>query len=401
VPFLSRIVFESRLKAMRDLMVRDDLQALWFCVPDHCFYASNFEIDVLVWERPVLFVVPRDGKPFAVLHELSRNHVAFAQERDTLWVDDLTFYSELPDKRDVSFIGELPSLVSRVLAERGLARGRVGIDTTNDLFSDLRERLPGLRQVPVGRALRALRHVKTPEELGLARLAADLSDWGQARYREEIRVGRMVEELDWHVGAQIMEEAGRRFFGESVKLRVLALTGPESAAPHGSGAGTGSRIADGDVLVNIIVLRLNGVTIENERTWLVGRRTREQELAFLAATSAQDAAIRSTVAGQPVRAPHDAATAVIRAAGYGELICHRTGHGMGIGHGGAITAHDFPHDTAVETRPLRADELYSVEPGIYLPGVGGFRHDDSVIVGVEPEVLTHAPRELEAQTLAG
>jgi Xaa-Pro aminopeptidase len=398
VPFLSRDVLATRLDAMRELMDREGVQSLWFCVPDHIFYASNFELDVLTWERPVIFVVPRDGEPFAVLHELSRNHVAFARERGTLWVEDVTFYSELPDKPGVPFMGELPSLVSRVLADHGLASGRVGVDTTSDLHVDLRERLPDVTQVPVGRALRALRYVLTAEELELARLAAGLTDWGQARYREEIRVGRMVEELDWSVGAQIMEEAGNRFPGEAVRLRLLALSGAESAAPHGSGASTGSRIAAGDVLVNIIVLRLNGVTVENERTWLVGTRTREQEQAFLAATSAQDAAIRSTVTGQPVHAPHDAATAVLRAAGFGERICHRTGHGMGIGHGG-VTAHDFPHDTPVETRPLLANELYSVEPGIYLPGIGGFRHDDSVVVGDEPEVLTTTPRDLEAQTL--
>jgi Xaa-Pro aminopeptidase len=400
VAFLSRGVLAARLDAMRDLMDREDLRALWFCVPDHCFYASNFEVDVLTWERPVLFVVPHDGEPFAVLHELSRNHVAFARERGTLWVDELVFYSELPDK-DMSFIGELPDIVARALAERGLTSGRVGVDALNELLAGLRERLPNVTQVPVGRQLRALRYVKSPEELELARSAARLSDWGQERYREEIRVGRMVEELDWHVGAQIMQEAGARFPGESVKLRVLALSGPESAAPHGSGASTGSRIADGDVLVNIIVLRLNGVTIENERTWLIGRRTREQEQAYLAVTAAQNAAIQSTVVGRPVRAPHDAATSVIREAGFGEFICHRTGHGMGIGHGGAVTAHDFPHDTAIETRPLLANELYSVEPGIYLPGIGGFRHDDSVVVGDVPEVLTHTTRDLEAQTLAG
>jgi Xaa-Pro aminopeptidase len=386
---------------MRELMDREDLRALWFCVPDWCFYAGNFEVDVLTWERPVLFVVPREGEPFAVLHELSRNHVAFARERSTIWVDDVLFYSELPDK-EMSFAGELPSIVSRALAERGLASGRVGVDTTNELLVGLRDQLPELTQVPVARQLRALRRVKTNEELQLARLAASLTDWAQERYREEIRIGRAVDELDWSVGAQVMHEAGVRFPGESVHLRLLALTGPESAAPHGSGASTGSRIADGHVLVNIIVLRLNGVTVENERTWLVGTRSREQEQAYRAATAAQDAAVRMTVEGRPVHAPHDAATAVIRDAGYGEFICHRTGHGMGIGHGGSVTAHDFPHDTVTETRPLEANELYSVEPGIYLPGIGGFRHDDSVVVGKDaPEVLTHTPRDLETQTLAG
>ncbi|HET7573458.1 MAG TPA: M24 family metallopeptidase [Gaiellaceae bacterium] len=400
MPFLSRQVHATRLDAMRELMDREQLTALWLSAPDWCFYASNFEIDVLVWERPVLVVVPREGEPFAVLHELSRNHVGFARERGTLWVDDVLFYSELPDKEDVPAASELPALVTRALEERGLAGGRVGVDTANELVAELRGRLPQLEQVPVGRELRPLRYVLTGEELQLARLAAGLTDWAQERYREEIRVGRLVDELDWRLGARIVEEAANRFPGESVHVRLLALSGPESAAPHGSGASVGSRIAAGDVLVNIIVLRLNGVTVENERTWLVGSRTREQEQAFLAATAAQEAAIAAAVEGRPVKGMHDAAVATFRAAGFGEFVCHRAGHGMGIGHGG-MTAHDFPHDTAVETRPLRAGELYSVEPGIYLPGVGGFRHDDSVVVGAEPEVLTTTPRDLETQTLPG
>jgi len=400
MPFLSRAVLGTRLAAMRELMEREQLAALFFSLPDWCFFASNFEIDVLTWERPVLMVVPREGEPFAVLHELSRNHAAFAWERGTFWIDDVVWYSELPDK-GMPHVAELPELVAQALGERGLAPGRVGVDATTELLAGVRGRLAGLEYVPVGHTLRPLRLVLTDEELALARLGASLTDWGQERYREEIRVGRQVDELDWSLGAQIMEEAGNRFPGESVHLRLLALSGPESAAPHGSGASTGSRIAEGDVLVNIIVLRLNGIGVENERTWLVGKRSREQEQAFLAATAAQDAAIGLTKTGRRVCDPHNAATAVFREAGFGENICHRTGHGMGIGHGGAVTAHDFPHDTAYETRPLLAGEMYSVEPGIYLPGIGGFRHDDSVVVGAEPEVLTTTPRDLESQTLPG
>jgi Xaa-Pro aminopeptidase len=393
--FLSRAVFAERLDAMRALMEREQVDALLFTTGDYCFYASNWELDVLTWERPALLGVTRDGRSFAVLHELSSHHVAMAREQGRVWLEDVSFYTEVVHKgATLPHDAEFPLLVARVLGEHGLAGSRVGVDAARGFLAG-----SNVEIVPLEQELRELRLVLSGEELELARRAASLADWGQERYREAARPGRYVEELDWSIGAQIMQEAGDRWPGESVKIRLLSLSGPASAAPHGDGASTGARISAGDVLVNIIVLRLNGVTIENERTWLIGEPTPEQARAFDAAVDAQSAAIAELTTGRPVRAAHEAATAVFVERGFGDNVIHRTGHGMGIGHGAALTAHDFPHDTATSDRPLRAGELYSVEPGIYLPGLGGFRHDDSVVVGEQPEVLTTTPRDRASQTL--
>jgi Xaa-Pro aminopeptidase len=393
--FLSRAVFGERLDAMRELMERERVEALLFTSADYCFYASNFEVDVLVWERPVVVGIARDGSTFAVFNELSVNHVAMARRRGTLWLDDVRFYTEVVHKDDaLPQTSDLPQLVAGVLADHGLAGRRVGVDAGGGFLAEA-----GVALVPLVQELRGLRLVLTHEELELARRAAGLTDWAQELYRAEIRPGRMVDELDWSIGARILEEAGNRWPGESVKVRTLTLSGPVSAAPHGDGANAGARIAADDVLVNIIVLRLNGVTIENERTWLVGEPSPEHARAFDAAVDAQSAAIAALTTGRQVRDAHESATAVFVARGYADYVVHRTGHGMGIGHGGALTAHDFPHDTAVSERPLRAGELYSVEPGIYVPGLGGFRHDDTVVVGEHPEVLTGTPRDRASQTI--
>lgn len=65
-----------------------------------------------------------------------------------------------------------------------------------------------------------------------------------------------------------------------------------------------------------------------------------------------------------------------------------------------LIGHEFPEDMAFNPRPLIANEVYSAEPGIYLPGVGGFRFDDTVVVGESgPIVLTKAPKDLQSQTI--
>ena len=73
---------------------------------------------------------------------------------------------------------------------------------------------------------------------------------------------------------------------------------------------------------------------------------------------------------------------------------HRTGHGIGI------AGHEFPDDMPFSPRPLMTNEVYSAEPGLYIFGLGGFRHDDTVVIGVEPEVVTHAPKDIASQTVA-
>jgi len=73
---------------------------------------------------------------------------------------------------------------------------------------------------------------------------------------------------------------------------------------------------------------------------------------------------------------------------------HRSGHGIGLG------GHEYPIDTAFNHRPLRAGMVMSTEPGIYIKGLGGFRHSDVTIVGRDrPELITTYPRDMESLTL--
>jgi len=394
--FLSRQVFTSRLESMRSFMDENRLDALAFLTPDYFFYATNYYLDVAPWERPVIVVVPRDGEPFCVMHELSTNHVRIAKERGTLWVDDVTLYSEHPRLTSRMYLTpQWPELLAQKLRQHGLTVARIGVDTLGGPVGRVPELLHGSVQlVQMERAMRTLRMVKHQEELELVRRAGLLSDFGQECFKENIKAGRVVQELDFAVSAQIMEEAARRFPGEHVEVRLHTETGPDSAAPHGSGAPTGTRIEKGHGLVNVLIVRLNGLVVENERTWFCGQPSDAQAKAFLAAKEAQEAAIAQLFTGNALANVDAAALSIFEHAGYGEHVIHRTGHGIGI------AGHEFPDDMALNPRPLMANEVYSAEPGIYIFGLGGFRKDDTVIVGDKPEVVTHTPKDLESQTVS-
>jgi Xaa-Pro aminopeptidase len=227
------------------------------------------------------------------------------------------------------------------------------------------------------------------------RLCASLTDYGQDRYMELVKPGQVVMATDFAVCQAIAEEAARRHPEDRFEIRVRSSSGAYSAAPHGSGANCAETFEQGDSVVNIIVGRLNGLVVESERTVFVGQpRSDKQIRAFEVATAACIAAGEQMVAGNPVSSADSAAQWVIEQAGYGDNICHRTGHGMGI------AGHEFPEDMAYLHRPFKENEVYSCEPGIYIHGLGGFRHDDTVIIGArEPEVITKRSKKLEDQII--
>ncbi len=393
--YLSRRVFHDRLARIRRELADADLAGLCVLTPENFLYVSGYFLDVQPWERPVAAVIPRDEDPFLVMHELSTNHVRYATEHHSMWITDVHFYAEHYRLQRRTYVTpQWPQMMADLLRRKGLRRGRLGVDHSGGPIADVPSRLPGLELVPAGRLLRQMREVKDEEELALIRQGAELSDWGQARYREHLEPGRPLAEVDTLVAHEICKEAIRRWPDYKVEIRVAGLTGPNSACPHGISGNYGQVIERGHGIVNVIIPRLNGYVCENERTFFVGSPSKEQAAAFQAAVEAQEAAAAAFVAGATMADADAAAQQVFERRGYGECVIHRTGHGIGL------AGHETPDDIAFNFRPLVENEVFSCEPGIYLYGVGGFRHDDTVIVKKgRPEITTKFPRDLEAQTI--
>ncbi|MER9291549.1 Xaa-Pro peptidase family protein [Mesorhizobium sp. M0510] len=384
-----------RIGLMHELMDRENLDALAFARGDFLQFSSNFNTDVEPWERPVLCVIPRNGEPFVILHELSINHWRYASEEQRLWISDASFYSEHPRLGSrMPLLSEWPKLVAEKLKAAGLSRSRVGTDEMSRPLQRTFDLLPDARLLSMTREVRKLRWVKHPEEIALMREIAALTDWVQDRYRENIRPGRLTMELDMSMAAEFATEAGKRFPDQDVQMDCMwTISGPASAAAHGDGKRGGARIETGHVMVNMVIPRINGLVVENERTWLCGKPDTRQQRLFEVATAANEAGLEAAVAGKPLSGIDAAAQAVIEKAGLGEHINHRTGHGMGV------LCHEFPEDMAFSHRPLLQNEVYSVEPGIYVYGLGGFRQDDTVVIGSTPEVLTKTAKDLKSQTI--
>lgn len=250
---------------------------------------------------------------------------------------------------------------------------------------------PEDRLEPADSFVAALRLEKDEEEISQIRTAAALASWAQEVFRSAITPGRSFLELRFAVAHALAQEASRRDPTAHWEFRVGSVAGPASESPHAPAGHSGRPLVPGDVIEAVIVVGYNGYHAECERTYVLGKPTDAIRAAFDAMLRAQDAALGACSPGEPISEIDRRSRAVIEAAGYAAAIRHRAGHGMGLAQ------QENPLDSPVNQDRFKAGMVMAIEPGIYLPGVGGFRHSDVVLVG--QGILTSFPRDLDSLTV--
>lgn len=224
-----------------------------------------------------------------------------------------------------------------------------------------------VKQASAAEAIAELRMRKDADEVAAMKRAIALTEEALTRTLEDIRPG-MAERQVAAVLMNRMLEAG----AENLPFPPLIQTGPSGANPH---AGAGDRvITAGDLLIMDFGLTLNDYSSDITRTIAVGEPSSEMKRVYdtvKAANAAGRAAVRPGVTCASV---DWAARDVIEAAGYGEYFTHRTGHGLGL------EGHEPPYIVAGNDLTLQPGMTFTVEPGIYIPGKGGVRIEDNVVV---------------------
>ncbi|MGH2548593.1 MAG: M24 family metallopeptidase, partial [Thermomicrobiales bacterium] len=205
-----------------------------------------------------------------------------------------------------------------------------------------------------------------------------------------IAPGESIWELGFEVERRIARYLAEPYPEEAFAINVHADTGVDTACPHSPGGNAGRKISKGDSIICNVILRINGLIIEDERTFIVGQPSADQVHYMDAMTRAQQAAIDAMIEGNKIAEIDAAAQQVHEEAGTSKYLFHRSGHGIGIG------GHEYPDDTAYNYRSLKAGMVFSAEPAVFVRGLGGFRHSDTVIVGREkPELATNYSKKLE------
>ena len=238
--------------------------------------------------------------------------------------------------------------------------------------------------VPCGGLVEWLREVKEPEEVRRIRAAAALADEALAGVLEAGLVGRTEREV-----ALDLEVRMRRLGAQAPSFPSIVAAGPHSALPH---AEPRAQAIPPDTLVTIDWgALLDGYCSDCTRTYATGERLSDEARAIHALVlEAQLAGLAAARPGPDGKAVDAAAREVIERAGHGEHFGHGLGHGVGL------EVHEAPRlaRTAGE-EPLRAGQVVTVEPGVYVPERFGVRIEDLVVLTEDGcEVLSGLPKEL-------
>jgi Xaa-Pro aminopeptidase len=240
----------------------------------------------------------------------------------------------------------------------------------------------GLELVATRGLVEGLRAVKEPAEREAIRGAAAIADAAFGRLAQERFVGRTEREVAWRM-EQLLHEEG----AHALSFPVVVAAGQTGATPH---AKPGDRtIEEGETVVVDAGAVLDGYCSDCTRTFATGRLPAELDRPYRICLEAQVAGLDAVRAGVGGAEADTAARSVIEAAGYGEAFGHGLGHGVGL------AVHEEPGLRQESTDVLEPGNVVSVEPGIYLPGLGGIRIEDLVIVTEDgAEVLTPFTKEL-------
>lgn len=230
----------------------------------------------------------------------------------------------------------------------------------------------------------ALRQVKQPEEIALIRKAASIACQALSEVQPLIRPGITEKAL-----ADEIEMAVRRAGGSKTSFDTVVVSGLRSALPHGRP--TDKRLAEGELVTVDFGAVFQHYCSDMTRTFALGNVSTELEKLYCTVLRAQKAAREAVRPGIHCQALDELARNIISDAGYGEYFSHNLGHGIGL------DVHEVPTLRPGNTDVLQAGMIITIEPGIYIPGLGGARIEDDVLVTEEGfELLTDSPREWES-----
>ena len=274
---------------------------------------------------------------------------------------------EVPDMERVTYGRDWIQRLGEACTDLGVKR--LGFESEYVTYKEF-ERLGEVEVelVPTKDLVGGLRWIKDDEELGMIQKAQDLTDEGFALIVGKLEEGMterdLALELDW-----AMLRAG----ADGVAFETIAAFGENAAEPHHSPVDR--KLRTGDMVKLDFGALYAGYHADMTRTVAFGDPGEEMTKVYEIVREAQQAGIDAGHEGITGGAADRASRAVIDAAGYGESFTHSLGHGVGL------EVHEGPTLTESSEEVLPVNTVVTVEPGIYLPGIGGVRIEDMVVVG--------------------
>ncbi|OXS60298.1 peptidase M24 family protein [Cohnella sp. CIP 111063] len=354
----------DRIRQLQTYMDRHSLDAMLITSPKHVYYLTGFATNP--HERLLALVLPRGEEARLLVPALDYEAAQAASS-----------VASIHTHQDTDNAYEI---LGRLLPSGMAALGVEKDDLNVNRFEAVSAVASASSYVDIGLPLREMRAVKIPEEVErmkrAVRLVEDVLRAGVSLVKPGVTEIELVAELEYRM---------KKLGADGPSFDTMVLTGPKTALPHGSP--DERKVAEGELILFDLGVYADGYASDITRTFAVGEVSDELRRIYDAVLQGNLRAIEAIRPGVSLGSLDRAARDTIAAAGYGPYFNHRLGHGLGMDVHEYPSIHGKNEDAAIEGM------TFTVEPGVYVPGVGGVRIEDDVLVtagGVE--VLTTFPK---------
>lgn len=353
-------MIDKRVQSLRSKLSKQNIDALLITYPINRRYITGFTgssgFALMTSDHAILITDPR--------------YLIQSQQEAPDWT--VVIHEGLPEKTIID--------QCRVLGIRSLAFESEYV--TFQMYRELKEYLREVQLIPVQGWIEKLRAQKSPKEIERIRQATAIVDQVFEKVLTELRPGMTEREVATRLEILLREQGA-----SSSSFPTIVASGERSALPHG--LASPKPLNKGDFVTLDFGAWYEGYTSDITRTVVLGLADEKQKEIYHIVLEAQQKAIASIAPGMSGKQVDRVARDCITVAGYGEYFGHATGHGIGL------EVHELPLLRKTSEDILEEGMVVTVEPGIYVPGIGGVRIEDDVLVTLSgQEVLTKAPKHL-------
>ncbi len=354
-----------RLLLLREKLHRLPLDTLWVLQPENRRYLSGFKApDGQLTESSGSLLIHKDS-----LFLVTDSRYTTEAENEAIDFDVITLKK--------GFTESFPKIVSKLGARvLGFDENHLTWGVHRELAKKLRKLSPPVRLTPVKGLVEGMREIKDQDEIQAMSAAADLMSGILSAVIKTLRPGKTEKEIAWQI-----EGLAREGGADGLAFPSIVASGPNSALPHA--VPTDRKIRAKEPITFDVGVKIDGYCCDMTRTVFLDGATPKFKKIYKTVRAAQLAALKQIRPGIKSTVPDSTARQVIRDAGFGDYFGHSLGHGVGL------ATHEGPRLGPEKPVELKEGMVVTDEPGIYVPGLGGVRLEEMVLIKREgPNILT-------------
>jgi Xaa-Pro aminopeptidase len=353
---MRRVAYQNRVAKLREKLAGIASDTLWIIRPENRRYLSGFKaIDTQIDESSGSLLIT---------------------EKDALLVTDSRYTTEAekqaPDFEVITYKNGLQESLPAILARLGTKNLGFEEDfVTWALFRELKKNLKRLsstiRLTPIKGLVDKMREIKEKSEIKAIEASADLMTKILSEVIPTLKPGRTEKEIAWQIEG-LAHDGG----AEGLAFASIVASGPNGALPHA--VPTDRELRAKEPIILDVGVKLDGYCCDMTRTIFLDTPGPRFRKIYRTVLEAQQCGLARVLAGVKSTDPDTSARDVIKDAGFGEYFGHSLGHGVGL------ATHEGPRLSPDKPVKLEQGMVVTVEPGIYIPGKGGVRLEELVVI---------------------